>query len=63
MKKQRVLEYKYVGVVDRLKKDLSGREDVFCLYTMTDTFEQTKALDCRMFPFKRIAKVKIVEIK
>jgi hypothetical protein len=63
MRKQKVVAYKYVGIIDRLKKDLSGREDIFCLHTMTDTFEQTRALDDRQFPFKRIVRVKITEMK
>lgn len=58
----RVITYKYMGVIDRVSKDGKGRDEVFVLQSLTDSYEETHTLDDRMFPFKRIAKVKIEEI-
>lgn len=58
----RVITYKYVGVIDRISKDGKGRDEVFILQSLTDSYEETHTLDDRMFPFKRIARVKIEEI-
>ena len=58
----RVIIHKYVGVIDRVSKDGKGREEVFVLQSLTDSYEETHTLDDRMFPFKRIVKVKIEEV-
>ena len=59
----RVIMTKFVGVIDRITKDGKGREEVFVLQSLTDSYEETRTLDDRMFPFKRIVKVKIEEVE
>jgi len=59
----RVIMTKFVGVIDRITKDGKGREEVFVLQSLTDSYEETHTLDDRMFPFKRIVKVKIEEVE